>query len=180
MNALHELLRTLELPIQARTALARARARWLFRGAAELGAKTMANGRVEVDARGRLVIRDCVAFISGIVPCQLTVHSGAELRVGDGCVFNYGVVIEAKRSVHLGARCMFGSHVRICDFDAGGARPVKLGDDVWVAHGAVIGPGVEIGDRAVVSAGSVVTRDVPPGTMAIGNPARIASQALTL
>jgi maltose O-acetyltransferase len=53
-----------------------------------------------------------------------------------------------------------------------------LGDDVWVAHGALIEPGVTIGDGAVVSAGAVVTSDVPPRTLAIGNPARVMPLSL--
>ncbi|MBL8952678.1 MAG: hypothetical protein JNK82_18000 [Myxococcaceae bacterium] len=75
---------------------------------------------------------------------------------------------------------MFGSWVHITDsIDGSTPKPVRLGAGSWVAHGAVINPGVTLGERAVVSAGSVVTQDVPARMMAIGNPARIASQALT-
>lgn len=145
-----------------------------------LGQKTIANGPIHVDARGGLAIGDFVVFVSGIVPCRLTVHPSAILSIGPRCTFNYGVSIEARRQIVIGQRCMFGSHVRIDDTtDSGHARPIMIGDDVWVAHGAVISPGVRIGDGAVVSAGSRVTQDVPARMMAIGNPARITSQALT-
>lgn len=58
-------------------------------------------------------------------------------------------------------------------FDRRRAAWVTLGNDVWVGHGAVILPGVSIGDGAVVGAGAVVSRDVPPFAVAIGVPARI-------
>ena len=175
----HELLRRVELPRTARFALARARALWAFR-AGSVGRKALVNGRIRVVALGALVVGDFVNFVSGIVPCELIVSPGGSLQIGDRCIFNYGVSIVARRQVVIGSRCMFGSHVRISDVsERGEPLPVVIGDGVWVAHGAVIAAGVRVGDGAVVSAGSVVTRDVPPRMMAIGNPARITSQALT-
>ena len=53
------------------------------------------------------------------------------------------------------------------------ASPIRIGRDVWIGGGAVVLPGVTIGDRSVVGAGSVVVSDVPPGTVVVGNPARI-------
>ncbi len=52
-------------------------------------------------------------------------------------------------------------------------RPVHIGLNVWIGGGAIILPGVVIGDDAVIGAGSVVTRDIPAGATALGNPARI-------
>jgi maltose O-acetyltransferase len=52
-------------------------------------------------------------------------------------------------------------------------RPVEVGDDVWVGGAAIICPGVRIGARSVIGAGSVVTRDIPEGVFAAGNPCRI-------
>src|SRR5215208_7034681 len=52
-------------------------------------------------------------------------------------------------------------------------RPVEIGDDVWVGGGAIICPGVRVGARAVIGAGSVVTRDIPEGVFAAGNPCRV-------
>ena len=52
-------------------------------------------------------------------------------------------------------------------------KPIEIGSDVWVGGGAIILPGVKIGDRAVIGAGSVVTRDIPEGVFAAGNPCRI-------
>jgi maltose O-acetyltransferase len=53
------------------------------------------------------------------------------------------------------------------------ARPIRIGDGVWIGGGAIVLPGVAIGDGCVVGAGSIVTRDLPPGSLAVGNPARI-------
>ena len=52
-------------------------------------------------------------------------------------------------------------------------KPVEIGSDVWVGGGAIILPGVRVGSRSVIGAGSVVTRDVPEGVFAAGNPCRV-------
>jgi maltose O-acetyltransferase len=56
-------------------------------------------------------------------------------------------------------------------------KPVEIGSDVWVGGGAIILPGVRIGSRAVIGAGSIVTRDVPEGMFAAGNPCRVLRAA---
>jgi maltose O-acetyltransferase len=53
-------------------------------------------------------------------------------------------------------------------------RPVHIGSQVWIGGGAIILPGVTVGDDAIIGAGSVVTRDVPAGAKVMGNPARVA------
>ena len=55
------------------------------------------------------------------------------------------------------------------------ALPVNIGQDVWIGGGAIILPGVTIGDGAIVGAGSVVTKDVAPGVTVVGNPARVVT-----
>ena len=52
-------------------------------------------------------------------------------------------------------------------------KPIEIGSDVWVGGGALILPGVRIGSKTVIGAGSVVTRDVPEGVFAAGNPCRV-------
>jgi maltose O-acetyltransferase len=59
--------------------------------------------------------------------------------------------------------------VHIVDREA----PITIEDNVWLAHGAIIGPGVRIGQGSIVAAGSVIRRDIPPDSLAIGNPARV-------
>jgi maltose O-acetyltransferase len=53
------------------------------------------------------------------------------------------------------------------------ARSITIGDDVWIGGGAIICPGVTIGPRTVIGAGSVVTRDIPADVVAMGNPCRV-------
>ena len=53
------------------------------------------------------------------------------------------------------------------------AKPIEIGSDVWVGGGAIICPGVKIGSKSVIGAGSVVTRDIPEGVVAAGNPCRV-------
>ena len=53
------------------------------------------------------------------------------------------------------------------------AEPIAIGDNVWLGGGVIVCPGVTIGQDTVVGAGAVVTRDLPPGVLAVGNPARV-------
>ena len=53
------------------------------------------------------------------------------------------------------------------------AKPIRIGNDVWIGGAAVVLPGVTVGDRSVVGAGTVVVRDVPPDTVVVGNPAKV-------
>jgi acetyltransferase-like isoleucine patch superfamily enzyme len=155
------------------------RARVALRGA-EVGSGVGTTGRLEVEVRGTCRIGPRVSFRGGMIPTQLVVHPHASLDIGCETVLNYGVSIEAHDHIRIGARCMLGSMVRICDFDRGRRAPVVVGDDVWIAHGAIVLPGVSIGDGAVVSAGAVVTSTVPAGHLASGNPARLLPLALLL
>jgi acetyltransferase-like isoleucine patch superfamily enzyme len=163
----------------ART-LAVVRARIYLR-ACHLGSGVGTTGPVEVavDPRGRAEIGDRVTFIGGMLATRIAVAAGASLAVGGETLFNYGTVIDARARISIGQRCMFASFVRLQDSAGGKTAPIVVGDDVWVAHGAVIEPGVTIGDGAVVAAGSVVDKDVPAGSMAIGNPARQMSLSLS-
>jgi acetyltransferase-like isoleucine patch superfamily enzyme len=151
--------------------LALARAQALFRGC-EVGRRVRAFGNVAVDNRGTIVLADCVFFLRGMIPSELVCHPGATIEIGEHSGFNYGVSLEARARITLGARCLVAAMVRIGDSRGTTVAPVTIGDDVWIAHGAIIEPGVTIGAGSVVSAGSVVVSDVPPGRMAIGNPAR--------
>jgi acetyltransferase-like isoleucine patch superfamily enzyme len=134
--------------------------------------------RAKWSLRGHNAIGARVNFVGKVLPTNFVVHAGGVLIVGDESMFNYGVSVEATTRVSIGRRCMFGSFVRIADRDAGAEGPVVIGDDVWVAHGAIIGPGVTVGCGSVVAAGSVVMKDVPPQSMAHGNPAPTMSLAL--
>lgn len=146
------------------------RARVLFRDC-ECGELVNAMGHVRVLAEGKIRLGDRVQLSHGMFSTELTCRSGAELTVGARTLFSYGVTVEATDRIHIGERCMFGSMVCIRDAGPRGTAPIHIGDDVWVAHGAIVQPGVTIGDASVVGAGSVVCDDVPPHSLATGNPA---------
>ncbi len=111
---------------------------------------------------------------------------GFNIRLGDGVFLNFNCVILDVVPVLIGDRSMIGPGVQILAADhprdaatrrAGleFGRPITIGADVWIGGGAIILPGVSIGDGAIIGAGSVVTRDVPAGMTAFGNPARARS-----
>jgi maltose O-acetyltransferase len=147
------------------------RARFVLRGA-RLGRRVYVEGRLRVVADGDLALGDRCCCFAGMLTSELICHPGASLVFGAGCGINYGVSIEARQSIRIGDRCKIGTMVRIADAFRGEVAPVVIGDDVWIAHGAIVEPGVTIGRGSVVSAGSVVTTSIPPDSLAIGNPAR--------
>jgi len=108
---------------------------------------------------------------------------GSNIELGERVFFNFNCVVLDVCPVRIGSHTLFGPAVQIYTpmhpFDATLRRkqefgkPVEIGADVWVGGGAVILPGVRIGARTVIGAGSVVTRDVPEGVFAAGNPCRV-------
>ncbi len=108
---------------------------------------------------------------------------GFNIELGERVFFNFNCVVLDVCTVRIGSFTLFGPAVQIYTplhpLDAELRRreeygkPVEIGSDVWVGGGAIILPGVRIGDRAVIGAGSVVTRDIPADTFAAGNPCRV-------
>ena len=108
---------------------------------------------------------------------------GSNIELGERVLFNFhGIVLDVCK-VTIGAFSQFGSGVQILTplhpLNAALRReqeygaPITIGSDVWVGSGALILPGVTIGARTVIGAGSVVTRSLPPNVLAVGNPCRI-------
>lgn len=108
---------------------------------------------------------------------------GRNIRLGRKCFFNFNCVVLDVCRVTVGDHTLFGPAVQIYaathPLEAELRRtqeygkPVTIGSDVWVGGGAIICPGVSIGDRTVIGAGSVVTRSIPAGVFAAGNPCRV-------
>jgi len=112
---------------------------------------------------------------------------GTNITLGERVFFNFNCVVLDVAPVRVGSRVLFGPAVQIyaathplsaMERRAGleSGKPVEIGDDVWVGGGAVICPGVRVGARTVVGAGSVVTRDIPAGVFAAGNPCRVVRE----
>ena len=111
---------------------------------------------------------------------------GTNIELGERVFFNFNCIVLDVCRVTIGDFSLFGPAVQIYTpmhpFNAEQRRreeygkPVEIGSDVWVGGGAIILPGVRIGSRTVIGAGSVVTRDVPDGVFAAGNPCRVVRE----
>jgi maltose O-acetyltransferase len=108
---------------------------------------------------------------------------GVHISLGEKVFFNFNCVVLDVCRVTIGDRTLFAPAVQIYaathPLDAvlrrtqESGKPVTIGSDCWIGGGAIICPGVTIGDRTVIGAGSVVTRDIPSGVIAAGNPCRV-------
>jgi maltose O-acetyltransferase len=109
---------------------------------------------------------------------------GTNITLGTKVFFNFNCIVLDVMPVIIGSNVLFGPAVQIytathplaaaerrtwLEF----AKPITIGSDVWIGGGAIICPGVTIGDRSVIGAGSVVTRNIPSDVVAAGNPARV-------
>ena len=112
---------------------------------------------------------------------------GFQLHIGARSFVNFGLVALDVATITIGDDVQIGPNVQLLTpthpLDAAerrakleGAKPIVIGDNVWLGGGVIVLPGVTIGADAVVGAGSVVTRDLPPGVLAVGNPARVIRQ----
>ena len=131
---------------------------------------------------GRLELGEHVMFEAGV---WLT--GTGRIRIGGGSFLNLGVMVAAQDRVEIGEHCMFANGCFITDadhrFDDPGKPvpwqgftsqgPTIVGDNVWCGANVVITSGVTVGERCVIGANSVVTRDLPPRSIAVGAPARV-------
>jgi maltose O-acetyltransferase len=112
---------------------------------------------------------------------------GYNIRLGEGVFLNCNCIVLDVCAVSIGDYTQIGPGVQILTPDhprdpeqrRSGlefGRPIHIGRNVWIGGGALVMPGVTIGDDAIVGAGSVVTRDVPNGATVAGNPARVLSK----
>ncbi len=109
---------------------------------------------------------------------------GTNIFLGKRVFFNFNCVVLDVTPVTIGDRTMFGPNVQIytathpLEATPRGSgtefgKPITIGKDVWIGGGAIICPGVHIGDRTVIGAGSIVTKDIPSDVFAAGNPCKV-------
>ncbi len=109
---------------------------------------------------------------------------GYNMLIGEKVFFNFNCVVLDVAQVTIGSRTLFGPNVQLYTAThpmdhkerASGveyAKPITIGEDVWIGGSVVICPGVSIGNRSVIGAGSVVTKDIPADVFAAGNPCKI-------
>jgi acetyltransferase-like isoleucine patch superfamily enzyme len=120
----------------------------------------------------------------------LTAPAPARIRIGAGTFLNLGVMVAAMELVEIGDHCMFANGCFITDADHRfddpdrpitwqgfqSKGPTRVGDNVWCGANVVITSGVTVGERCVIGANSVVNRDLPSHSIAVGAPARVIKQ----
>ncbi len=159
------------------------RARWYLRHTT-LGAKVRVWGAPNIQNSGEMIIRDRVRISSTLSTTQLAATENGLLEIGESTFINHGTLICATQLVRIGAHCSIGPGSIIMDSDfhrleperrdePAESRPIVLEDNVWLGARVIVLRGVTIGSGSVIGAGSVVTRDVPPRSVAAGLPARI-------
>ncbi|MGV9347071.1 sugar O-acetyltransferase [Streptomyces spiralis] len=113
----------------------------------------------------------------------LYVDYGSNVTIGARTFVNYNLIALDVAAITIGEDCQIGPNVQLLTpthplepqprrdkLEA--ARPITIGDNVWIGGGAIVLPGVTIGDNSVIGAGAVVTKDIPANVVAVGNPAR--------
>lgn len=143
-----------------------------------VGPRARAIGRPRVRNEGRITIGCDFVCNSSFAPVDLATAAGGEIAIGDGVALNFGVSIFAAARVDVGRGASVGPYCVISDTEGaeegdGQARPVTIGEGVWLAGRVTVQSGVTIGAGSVITAGSVVAQDIPPGVVAGGIPARV-------
>ena len=139
----------------------------------------------EQDERDRL-LRELLGEVGEgvVVKPPFLCDYGLHVSIGAGTFVNYGCVMLDVVPIRIGAACQIATNVQLLaathpleptprrdGWEYG--EPITIGDNVWLGGGVIVCPGVTIGDDSVVGAGAVVTRDLPAGVVAVGNPARV-------
>jgi maltose O-acetyltransferase len=168
-----ELYRAGDPELQAESAAAKA---WMVRYNAALA---------ESPAARRALLRERLGAVGEGAVIRPPFHCdyGWNIFLGRDAFLNFNCVALDVRRIEIGEAAQIGPGVQLVTADhprdaavrAAGlefGRPIRIGRNVWIGAAALILPGVTIGDDAVIGAGAVVTRDVPAGATAVGNPAR--------
>jgi len=155
---------------------------WFSRRLTRHGIVVVSGGRPlpkVINEGGRIVCDNC-QFYSGV---RLEIGKDAELRIGKGTYLNRNTLVVARSNVTIGEECRIAWDVVIMDSDQHPVpgkemqhKPVVIGDRVWIGCRVIVLKGVRIGDRAVIAAGSVVTKDVPAYAVVGGVPARVIAR----
>jgi maltose O-acetyltransferase len=153
--------------------------------AQELLERYNGTGNSDRDERARL-LRDLLGDAGEGVVIKPTFRCdyGRYISIGAGTFVNYDCVMLDVAPIRIGSACQLATRVQLLTaahpIDPAPRRlgwefgkPITIGDNVWLGGGVIVCPGVTIGDDTVVGAGAVVTRDLPAGVVAFGNPARV-------
>ena len=150
-----------------------------------LCAEYLAAYAVDVDA-AQTIVADLIGDLapSAHIKPPLAVDYGSFISVGEGSFINSGLTALDVARITIGRDVQIGPNVQLLTpihpLESGprrakleAAQPITIEDNVWLGGGVIVLPGVRIGANSVIGAGSVVTKDVPPFSLAVGNPARV-------
>ncbi|WP_445281736.1 sugar O-acetyltransferase [Streptomyces sp. DSM 118148] len=153
--------------------------------AVRLAARYQAAYAEDADS-AQALLRELLGFLGEQAHLRPPVHVdyGGNISVGARTFVNYNLTALDVAAITIGEDCQIGPGVQLLTpthpleprprrdkLEA--ARPITIGDNVWIGGGAIVLPGVTIGENSVIGAGAVVTKDVPANVVAVGNPARV-------
>lgn len=142
------------------------------------------HGKIYIHLHGRGGNLSVGKFLMTNGPMYIDIGESANLTIGDRVFFNHNCSITCNQNISIGNNCMFANNLVIVDHDhkisnteiSGDefvVNKVSIGNNVWCGANVVVTKGVNIGDGAVIAAGSVVTKNIPPHCLAAGVPAKI-------
>lgn len=134
----------------------------------------------ETEKNSEIVFGDRVGFRCKYCSNVFTIYEGARIEVGDDAFFN-GSIINAKNRIKIGKKSLLSWHVSVMDSDLHDlsntrkerVKSVEIGDYVLVGTGTVILAGVKIGSHCVIGSNSVVSKDIPDHSIAVGAPCKV-------
>ena len=146
-------------------------------------------GRPRIVNQGTIWIGDHFDILNSWIPTEIVAGPNALIEIGSQVLINYGCSINSARKILIGDRVMVGNLSIIADtrwtnftrneqLTHDEPEPIEIGDGVWLASRVTILPGTKIGAGTVITAGSIVSGEIPAGVIAGGNPARVL-RALT-
>lgn len=157
---------------------------WQLRKVSKLGSRVRVTGNMCVKNWGTIYIGDNVQVDSEFMPVEFVTHADGNIHIGHHVYINRGTAIAALDWVEIGAHTLIGRDVSIMDnsfhhidpdrrLETPKSARVTIGKNVWLGNRCMVMPGVTIGAHSVIGAGSIVTRDVPPRSVAVGIPAKV-------
>jgi acetyltransferase-like isoleucine patch superfamily enzyme len=155
--------------------------KWFLRNC-KTGILCTTRGIPRIDANGEIILGNRVKIWSHIHKTQLSAGGKGKLIIGDNTFINVGTIISAHFQIKIGKNVQIAPGVIMMDSDFHGVEdrdaeviptPIEIGDNVWLATRVVVLKGVTIGEGSTIATGAVVTKDIPPYSLAAGIPAKV-------